>query len=547
MSQRIDVTIEGLHGLQHRIECKHLEETDWPLIGAFVSNFTWREENKINRLVNKLAAQAAQQNSPAETEARGAEGSSSPPPDPPAVKGNTPASSTKGHGRNGAQAFKNAKQVFYGLASDVIGAICDKCHSGRMKAYRGKTVVRVVGQPIFRPEVHIAEQARCVVCGHTISAQLPPDVQEGIGKAVIYHWSACAMLLVLHYIGGMPFKRLESLHKGWGIPFADANQWEVVNECMDLLSPLLEAMESYAIENVLNLKIDDTGSMVLDLKRQIAAEVAAAKALGLPKESVRTGINATCARMETPEGPVILFFTGRHHAGEIIDRILKKRRAEAKVIKVTDAAAKNFDHSQGDKVIEAACNAHAFLKFHDIKEKYPQDYALVAEAYHHVFENDEFTKTHKMTPEARLAYHKERSKQWMEKIKRMCSDKVQNRLVEPTSDLWQPVNIIINQWPKLTKFLEIPGVPLDTNLVEQDLIIPLRYLGASLNYHSVNGADTGDGAMSLTATAKAGDVEPVGYLAHCLEHQQDLKQHPEKYLPWVYRRSIQEHAPPNSA
>lgn len=44
-----------------------------------------------------------------------------------------------------------------------------------------------------------------------------------------YDWSACAMLAVMHYFAAAPFKRLESLHEGWGIPLADANLWRVVD------------------------------------------------------------------------------------------------------------------------------------------------------------------------------------------------------------------------------------------------------------------------------------------------------------------------------
>ena len=54
-------------------------------------------------------------------------------------------------------------------------------------------------------------------------------------------------------------------------------------------------------------------------------------------------------------------------------------------------------------------------------------------------------------------------------------------------------------------------MPLDTNLVEQKLIIPVRYLAASFNYKTETGAEVGDRMMSLIATAHANGVEPVAY------------------------------------
>ena len=344
------------------------------------------------------------------------------------------------------------------------------------------------------------------------------------------------MLIVMHYFSGMPFKRLESLHESWGIPFADANQWEIIDAAMRLLAPLLKALEKYAIENLTSFLIDDTGSMIIELKRQIAEECKAAKILGLPEETVRQGINATCVNIETPQGKIILFYTGRHHAGEIVDVLLKRRSENSgKVIKVTDGASKNFDHTQSEKLIEGVCNAHAFLKFRAVKDKFPAEYSVAAEAYDKVFENDELTSKVKMSEAARLAYHQKHSAPWMEKIKQMCEAKMKDRLVEPRSPLWEPVTFILNQWPRLTKFLTVPGVPIHTNVVEQNLIIPVRYLAASFNFKNQTGADAGDEAMTLTVTARSNGVEPVAYIAHCLENHKDLKVNPERYLPWGYR------------
>src|SRR5271168_2308416 len=113
------------------------------------------------------------------------------------------------------------------------------------------------------------------------------------------------------------------LHAGWGVPLADANQWNVVDKSDDLLQPLYRALEIHGIREALNLRIDDTGSMIIKVMRQIKAEIEALKALGQRTDDIRTGINATGVYTETPCGTVILFFTGLHHAGEILDSLLK--------------------------------------------------------------------------------------------------------------------------------------------------------------------------------------------------------------------------------
>jgi hypothetical protein len=355
------------------------------------------------------------------------------------------------------------------------------------------------------------------------------------------------MLIVMHYFAGGPFKRLEALQQGWGVPMADANQWRIVDESDDLLAPLYKALEAHGINNATNFSIDDTGAMIIEVKRAIRTELEALVALGESTGSVRTGVNATGVYLETEQGKTVLFFTGRHHAGEIIDRLLAHRKASVnKLISITDAASKNFDHSHEDKLEQAVCNAHCYLKFRAVKDQFPAEHAVAGEVYKKVFDNDDKAKARGLSPEDRMLYHRVHSMPEMKRLYQMCKEKADGKLVEPNSSLWEPVAFVINQWPRLTKFCEVPGVPLDSNLVEQTLIITVRYLAGSFGYKTQNGADVGDRHMSLIATANANGVEPVAYLTECLKNHEDLAKRPEHYLPWVYRdRLLQAQAPPS--
>jgi hypothetical protein len=208
-------------------------------------------------------------------------------------------------------------------------------------------------------------------------------------------------------------------------------------------------------------------------------------------------------------------------------------------VKCTDGASKNFDHEHADKLVESTCNAHALLKFRDIKDKYPVEYAEAGRVYKQVFDNDDEAKALGLPPVDRMLYHRERSKPLMQELKKMCEEKITSKLVEPSSRLWEPLTFVINQWDRLTRFCDVPGVPLDTNLVEQALILPVRYFAGSFNYHTEDGAVVGDHAMSLIATARANDVEPVAWLTECLRCHEDLARRPEHYLPWVYRARLE--------
>lgn len=569
-TKRFEVTLDGLHQLRGRIDHHQLEPDDWALVGALVSKQIAHAEARLQRMLAKLAANAADDDAPTSTPGAGespdtGESPSHNEPEAPA-SGGDPAGSggsggsekPKGHGRNGSNAYRKAQHIFHALAlgavggggggagcaagGGVVGARCDACGCGTMWPYREKVVIRIIGQPLFAAETHHYEQVRCRECGRIVRADGPAHVHQGMGSDYVrYDWSAAAMLMVMHYFAGAPFKRMESLQAGWGVPLSDANQWRLVNEGDDLLLPLYRAFEQHAIQNATNFRIDDTGSMVIALKRQIAAEIAALEELGEPTKDVRTGINATGLYWETPNGPVILFYTGRHHAGEIVDQLLRHRRpASPKLVKCSDGASKNFDHEHADQLFEATCNAHALLKFRAIRDKYPAEYAEAGKVYKKVFDNDDEAKALGLTPIDRMLHHRQHSKPLMLELKKMCQEKLASRLVEPSSALWEPLTFVINQWRRLTLFCEVPNVPLDTNLIEQALIMPVRYLAGSFNYHTQDGAAVGDHLMSIIATARAHGVEPVAYLTECLRCNEDLASRPDHYLPWAYKERLEQ-------
>lgn len=556
--KRLEITLEELRQLRDRVDEDQLSREDLRIISAILSKEVTRVEARQERVIAKITPTAAgaaddasgtgnEGDALSQADASGESSSSS----AGATSNNEPESRTggdartepgsskepKGHGRNGASAFRKAQHVFHAADPGVIGTTCQKCRVAKMSRYREKVVVRIIGQAMFGAEVHHHEQARCRNCGRIDRASGPEELTQGLGTDYVrYDWSACAMLMVMHYFGGAPFKRIESLHEGWGVPMPDANQWTVVSDADDLLLPLYRALEQHAIQKSTNFRIDDTGGMVITLKKQIDAEIAALRDLGKSTKDVRTGINATGLYWETPDGPVILFYTGLHHAGEIVDRLLRHRLLSSpKLVKCTDGATKNFDHEHADTLVESTCNAHALLKFRDIKDKHPVEYAEAGRVYKKVFDHDDEAKTLGLSPIERMLYHRERSKPLMQELKKMCEEKIRAKLVEPNSRLWEPLTFVINQWERLTRFYEVPGVPLDTNLVEQALIMPVRYLAGSFNYHTEDGAVVGDHAMSLIASARANGVEPVAYFTECLRSHEDLAKRPEHYLPWVYR------------
>jgi hypothetical protein len=304
MATTINVTFNGLVELRGRVERRQLQDDDWVVVGALVSKLITRTEARQERLRVKANQQTAQEHETPDTTCPGFDSRShnEPTEESPASQRSplhpkedtqgTDASDNadaagedeqrrKGHGRMGSKAFTNATHVRHALDDGVIGSKCEACGIGPVCAYRDKIIIRVIGQPNFAAQRHCFGQGRCKLCGAILTAKGTQAVLQGIGTSYItYDWSACAMLIVMHYFAGDPFKRIESLQQGWGVPMPDANQWRMVNESDDRLAPLYKALEAHAIRHALNISIDDTGAMIIEVKRAIRKELEALAAVG---------------------------------------------------------------------------------------------------------------------------------------------------------------------------------------------------------------------------------------------------------------------------
>ena len=182
----------------------------------------------------------------------------------------------------------------------------------------------------------------------------------------------------------------------------------------------------------------------------------------------RTGV-FTSGIVSTKEGrKIALFFTGRKHAGENLEEVLRRRAAELRTpIQMCDALSRNLPKEL--KVILANCIAHARRKYVDVVENFPQECRYVLKLLAKVYKNDEIAREEKLSPEERLRFHQAESRPVMEKLKEWLTKELQERKVEPNSGLGEAISYSLNHWEKLTRFLEVPGAPLDNTTCERAL------------------------------------------------------------------------------
>ena len=162
---------------------------------------------------------------------------------------------------------------------------------------------------------------------------------------------------------------------------------------------------------------------------------------------------------------------------------------------------------------------------------------VVIDALKQVFDHDDEARDQQLSPEARLAYHRALSQPIMDELKQWLQKQFDDRLVEPNSSLGKAISYMQTHWEKLTRFLSIPGAPLDNNLVERALKLFIRQRKNSLFFRTEHSAYIASVLTSLIATCFYAGVHAWDYLVALQEHRREVFADPASWLPWSYAPS----------
>jgi hypothetical protein len=252
----------------------------------------------------------------------------------------------------------------------------------------------------------------------------------------------------------------------------------------------------------------------------------------------RTGI-FTSGIVSTKEGrKIAVYFTGQQHAGENLADVLRQRDAELRTpIQMCDALSRNLPEEL--KVILANCVAHSRRRFVKVVESFPAECRFVLETLRDVYKHDAIAREKRMSPAERLAFHQAQSGPLMEKLHDWMVDQLEAKKVEENGGLGQAMSYALKHWQKLTRFLEVPGAPLDNNICERSLKKAIIHRRNSLFFKTRNGAHVGDIFTSLIRTCQLSGADPFDYLTQLQEHAEELAADPKAWMPWNYRDTLE--------
>ena len=342
-----------------------------------------------------------------------------------------------------------------------------------------------------------------------------------------------SIIATLRYGEGLPWNRIERIQKAAGVPLPASTQWLIVR---DAISGGIEA----AYGNLLTLAAqgelfhnDDTHMQVLELTKQLKQQEPL-----LEEDPERRGIFTTNVLSRAEDRPTIsLFFTGPHHAGENLKKVVASRREELPApIQMSDGLSRNIPKDFA--VILANCLTHGRRKFVDLIEAFPVEVKHVIRCLKKVYQTDAEARKQQLSPTERLQLHQQQSGPVMESLHQWLQEQFDQRQVEPNSSLGRAISYMLNHWDKLTLFLRVAGAPLDNNICEQALKMAIRHRRNSMFYKTMNGARVGDLYMSLIHTCYLCGVYPFHYLTELQRNAARVIAAAGDWMPWNYRRQL---------
>ena len=434
----------------------------------------------------------------------------------------------KGHGRNGAKDYSGAQKIRVPHATLRAGDPCPECKRGTVyEQNQPEVIVRVVGQAPLNAKVYELQKLRCGLCNKVFTADSPP----GVGQDK-YDATAGSMIALLKYGAGLPFYRLAGLQKSLGIPLPDATQWDIVHGVAEVAKPAYDELIRQAAQGEV-VHNDDTTVKILEFMGKAKAGQVADE-----QKPERRGLYTSGIISTSGDRKIALFFSGRKHAGENLAAVLAQRAAElGPPIQMCDALSRNLPAEF--KTILANCLAHGRRGFVEVADRFPEPCRHVLEALAEVYQNDALAREQNLSPQERLEFHQTRSGPIMERLKNWLQAQFDTRLVEPNSPLGEAISYLLKHWEALTLFLRRPGAPLDNNIAERALKKAILHRKNSLFYKTQNGAHVGDLFMSLIYTCQLCGGNPFDYLTELQRHAEELRRHPEQWMPWNYQKTLE--------
>lgn len=399
------------------------------------------------------------------------------------------------------------------------GDKCPECGNGKLYPSPDQKETVYEGHSPFGIKIFLYAVLRCNFCGKYYRAEETEEVKTA--KA-----SGISNLALLRYRMGMPHYRIKDVVYLYGTHFPSSTQWDLLNKNEFLFQHVYREMIRTAANADLVMG-DDTHVKILEASPVIIN--------GRLRKKIHTS-GFYCIRNHNQK--VVLFFTGHRNVGENLQLLLEHRNhALPPPVFMCDASSSNFpaDKSQ---VNTAFCNAHARRRFIELQEFCPRECSVIIECYRRIYLIDRQAKYENLDLHKRMMLHKKQSARYVKIIYQWLNRIDKSNRVEPLARLGEAIKYMQKNRKYLTRFLDLPGCPLDNNLTEQKLKNAIIHRKNSLFYKTQHGAEVGDMYMSIINTCMENNENVMEYLNKIQLNYDKVKKVPMLWMPWNYRERL---------
>ncbi len=428
----------------------------------------------------------------------------------------------KGHGKTHSDEYTGAEKIEVNHSELNAGDSCpvDEC-TGKLYPIDPGVVINITGSPIASAKKYIIEKLRCALCGKLFVAEAP----EGMDPQRKYDEKFAAMLMINKYFMAVPFFRQDTLQDMLGIPLPAGTQWDIIKQ----YEPALEAVYIALLKDGANadgFHIDDTSAKILEMIKE--------KNMGDRKSSscFTTGIITI-----HDDHKSTIYMTNDETAGKTLAPLWAYReKGLPKPFIMADALSANIpnDIEEGLYLL-CYCLVHARRNFYALGDGYDDLADTVIDLIGELYDNE--AKTKGLSSDERLAYHQKHSQSIMDKLKAHL-EKYETQF-EPNSSAGKAIQYMMRRWTELTRFLNHSKAPIDNNICERALKLPIRNRKSSMFYKTLKSARLASYIQSLLYSSAQNNINPFEYMQAILTYSKIVTHSPEKWLPWNYKISLQ--------
>ena len=98
-----------------------------------------------------------------------------------------------------------------------------------------------------------------------------------------------------------------------------------------------------------------------------------------------------------------------------------------------------------------------------MNENFREESRQVIESVRAIYRFEAQGKERKLSPLERLAFHQEKNKPVMDRLRQWMQAQMDQKKIEPNSALGEAIRYMLKRWEALTRFISVPGAPLDNN------------------------------------------------------------------------------------